>query len=73
MQSAPNIDDPTGGAALIADRGGYRCCACIGRDPGLDAGAGTQQYSWSRGEVWSSRWPVKPEVAGSNPVGTAVG
>ena len=26
---------------------------------------------WSRGEVWSSRRPVKPEVAGSSPVGTA--
>ena len=26
---------------------------------------------WSRGEVWSSRRPVKAEVAGSNPVGTA--
>ena len=26
---------------------------------------------WSRGEVRSSRRPVKPEVAGSNPVGTA--
>ncbi len=31
------------------------------------------KHGWSRGEVWSSRWPVKPEVAGSNPVGTAVG
>ncbi len=26
---------------------------------------------WSRGAVWSARRPVKPEVAGSNPVGTA--
>src|SRR5690606_41691524 len=25
----------------------------------------------SRGAVWSARRPVKPEVAGSNPVGTA--
>src|SRR5690606_37288872 len=25
---------------------------------------------WSRGAVWSARRPVKPEVAGSNPVGT---
>ena len=31
------------------------------------------KHGWSRGEVWSSRRPVKPEVAGSNPVGTAVG
>ncbi len=23
---------------------------------------------WGRGEAWSSRRPVKPEVAGSNPV-----
>ena len=29
--------------------------------------------SRSRGEVWSSRRPVKPEVAGSSPVGTATG
>ena len=29
--------------------------------------------NWSRGEVWSSRRPVKPEVAGSSPVGTAKG
>ena len=29
------------------------------------------QCHWSRGEVWSSRRPVKPEVAGSSPVGTA--
>ena len=28
-------------------------------------------HHWSRGEVWSSRRPVKPEVAGSSPVGTA--
>jgi hypothetical protein len=27
--------------------------------------------TWSRGEAWSSRRPVKPEAAGSNPVGTA--
>ena len=27
--------------------------------------------TWSRGEAWSSRRPVKAEVAGSNPVGTA--
>ena len=26
---------------------------------------------WSCGAVWSARWPVKPEVAGSNPVRTA--
>ena len=26
---------------------------------------------WGRGEVWSSRRPVKPEVAGSNPVAPA--
>ena len=26
---------------------------------------------WSRGAVWSARRPVKPEAAGSNPVGTA--
>ena len=24
--------------------------------------------AWGRGEAWSSRRPVKPEVAGSNPV-----
>ena len=30
-------------------------------------------HIWSRGEVWSSRRPVKPEVAGSSPVGTAAG
>ena len=30
-------------------------------------------HIWSRGEVRSSRRPVKPEVAGSNPVGTAAG
>src|SRR5665811_1194266 len=27
--------------------------------------------SWGRGEVWSARRPVKPEVAGSNPVAPA--
>ncbi len=31
-----------------------------------------QHTAWSRGEVWSSRRPVKAEVAGSNPVGTAL-
>ena len=29
------------------------------------------QIAWSRGAAWSARRPVKPEVAGSNPVGTA--
>ena len=32
------------------------------------ASAGT---AWSCGAVWSARRPVKPEVAGSNPVRTA--
>ena len=30
------------------------------------------QIAWSRGAAWSARRPVKPEVAGSNPVGTAI-
>ena len=29
-------------------------------------------FTRSRGAVWSARRPVKPEVAGSNPVGTAI-
>ena len=32
---------------------------------------GVRSSFWSRGAVWSARRPVKPEVAGSNPVGTA--
>ena len=28
---------------------------------------------WGRGEAWSSRLPVKPEIAGSNPVVPAPG
>ena len=30
------------------------------------------QFSWGRGEVWSSRLPVTQEVAGSNPVVPAI-
>lgn len=31
----------------------------------------SEPYFWSRGGVRSPRWPVKPEIAGSNPVETA--
>ena len=34
-------------------------------------GGARNRDSWSRGAVWSARRPVKPEAAGSNPVGTA--
>ena len=32
---------------------------------------GRECWFWSRGAAWSARRPVTPEVAGSNPVGTA--
>ena len=49
-----------------------------GGDTGSNPVGGAKQAQYevsavarSRGAVWSARRPVKPEVAGSNPVGTA--
>lgn len=51
-------------------------CTPLGFFPDLQMGAAALDplpilMSW-RGEAWSSRWPHKPEIAGSSPAATTL-
>jgi hypothetical protein len=60
-------DEPGGPARGRPTKGTYSCLPRA-----LDVGRGKGDFAnWTCGAVWSARRPVKPEVAGSNPVRSA--